>query len=335
MEPKVLISLGLLAIGALFSLHLSSSQANSSNSQFASFKQQFGKIYSSPEEEAYRLSIFNARLLRIEDHNSQNLSWKKGINQFSDMTFEEFESFFLLKETPNKSDFGTRHVNLPKAKKDWREEKVVTPVREQRTCKASWAVSAIGAMESAWAIKNKDKTPLTFSVQELIDCSKGHFDNDGCKGGRLDNSYDYIKSQQINLDSDYPFTAVDGACEAKTDVFYIRTGITSYTRLPRYDVEELVKMIDRQPVPVAFQVMADFLEYKSGIYKPELSYCGQALNAALLVVGYDTLVDKEAHFILKNSWGIRWGEEGFVRVMVGGGSGTCGIANMHDVIPNL
>ena len=211
MELKVFISLGLLAIGALLSLHLSNSQANSSHSQFASFKQKFGKIYSSPEEEAYRLSIFSARLLRIDDHNSKNLSWRKGINQFSDMTFEEFESFFLLKETPSKSDLeNTRDVNLPKAKKDWREEKVVTPVREQRTCKASWAFSAIGAMESAWAIKNKDKAPLTFSVQELIDCSKGHFDNDGCKGGRLDNSYDYIRSQQINLDSDYPFTGVDG-----------------------------------------------------------------------------------------------------------------------------
>jgi hypothetical protein len=70
--------------------------------------------------------------------------------------------------------------------------------------------------------------------------------------------------------------------------------------------------------------------YTDGVYEPADSNCGEGLNHGVLLVG-----QKENYYIIKNSWGEKWGEEGYIRMVIGEGSGTCGIANAWDVIPQL
>ena len=82
------------------------------------------------------------------------------------------------------------------------------------------------------------------------------------------------------------------------------------------------------PVAIAFNVMDDFEAYESGIYTNP--YCFDEpmdLNHAMLVVGWGTENGKD-FWILKNSWGTEWGEEGFARVEKG--VNLCGIKHCNS-----
>ena len=306
MELKFLVAAGLLTIGALLSVHFSKLEAQVESTRFSTFKGKFGKKYSSESEEAYRRSVFETKLAKIEAHNAKNLSWRKGVNEFSDMTFEEFKSFYLSQRVlDNSASINTPHVQPKAGKKDWRDEKVVTPV------------------------KNQGKPLLQFSEQELVDCSTEE-GNEGCNGGLMDLAYKYIRSTKINLEEDYKYTARDGNCSPKLDK--VRTGIESYKTLEPADVDTLIKEIDSQPVAVALEVQSDFQDYQSGIYVPEDEDCGDRLNHGVLAVGYDT---QESYFIIKNSWGTGWGDKGYIKMAIGTGRGTCGIANDWDAIPSF
>ena len=92
MEVKLLVLAGLLTVGALLTYNLSSSPVSSpvlsARIQFASFKAAHNKVYSSLSEEEFRFGVFQQRLVTIEEHNRKKLSYKKGINHMSDMTYE-------------------------------------------------------------------------------------------------------------------------------------------------------------------------------------------------------------------------------------------------------
>jgi len=88
-------------------------------------------------------------------------------------------------------------------------------------------------------------------------------------------------------------------------------------------------LIHNGPLAVAFQVESDFMLYKSGIYHhtqvPQLLRSGMSdfdpfemTNHAVLLVGYGVDKDtKQKYWIVQNSWGEDWGENGFFRIRRG------------------
>ena len=81
--------------------------------------------------------------------------------------------------------------------------------------------------------------------------------------------------------------------------------------------------ISKQPISVAIE--ADkmvFQLYTGGVL--DSSKCGTSLDHGVLAVGFGTDSGKE-YYKVKNSWGSSWGEEGFVRLAIVSGDGTCGI----------
>ena len=86
--------------------------------------------------------------------------------------------------------------------------------------------------------------------------------------------------------------------------------------------------------PVAVQIEADtwnFQHYKSGIFKD--ANCGATLNHAVLVVGWGQSNGMN-YFIIKNSWGTAWGEQGYMRILLTDGQGICGM-NKIAYQPNV
>lgn len=121
--------------------------------------------------------MFSARFRAVEEHNAKKLSFQKGINHFSDMTYEELRRFYLSSVTMDNSDSAGNRAPLKADGEivDWRKKGVVTPVKNQGNCGSCWAFSATGSLESFYAIKKKLKQGdelKQFSEQELVDCSR-------------------------------------------------------------------------------------------------------------------------------------------------------------------
>lgn len=292
---------------------------------FMEHKKRYNKIHATKEDLEYRFSVYVENMQYIEEHNAKGKSYTLGENQFSDLTFEEFSQKYL--SAPIANDVKLHHISkLKEGEVDWVSKGKVSRVKNQQACGSCWAFSAIGALESSYAIY-KDLN-IELSEQELVDCSSS-YGNNGCNGGIMSYGFDYIKDNKISTETDYVYKAADGNCKAKE--YTEKYGINSYNVIDPIDVTGLIAALDTQPVSVAIEVRKDFMHYNGGVYTSDAS-CGSALNHGVLTVGYKNS-NGEKYFKVKNSWGTAWGEGGYIRMAIGSGSGTCGIANETDVYP--
>ncbi|KAL4461955.1 hypothetical protein ABPG74_000800 [Tetrahymena malaccensis] len=282
--------------------------------QFEQYLKQFGIIIKNAEERIYRLKVFIKNVAEIVAHNKlSEKTYTQGINQFAHMTDEEFAETYLNlqereKESLNIQDFQSNEI--PESV-DWRTKGVVTEVKNQGGCGSCYAFSAAGALEGLHAQQTGNL--VSFSPQQVIDCS-WKYHNHGCQGGFMDNVFNFVKDHGIVTDQDYPYAGHVHLfrCLKTTDNYH-------YTIKGHYDVQPgdcqgLQEAIAQQPVSVAIDARV-LKKYNSGI----VTQCGKKvkLNHGVLAVGYDA-----DSLIIKNSWGTRWGEQGYFRF---GKNNTCGV----------
>merc|ERR1712141_877517 len=190
---KTSLKMKFLVIAALISLAASASVGR--NQQWDDFKVKFNKGFRDLKHESERRAVFEANLDTIEAHNVKYekglSSYKMGINQFTDMTYEEFSNIVLM--DPRDSE----HVEVMQSKKiessapdawDWRDEGILNPVKDQASCGNCWAFSTVGSTEAAWARAGNDLVSL--SEQMFIDCGAGD-----CNGGWVDRAFDTLLAQ--------------------------------------------------------------------------------------------------------------------------------------------
>lgn len=303
------------------------------NTEFSVYKSKFNKKYITEADISYRRMVYNTNMAYIRKQNAKGKTHTLGETPFSDMTFEEFKSKYLMKEPVSNPDIGLLEADTgfrSPANINWRTAGVVSQVKDQGQCGSCWAFSAIGSLESATAIKNKNL--IEFSEQELIDCSK-KYHNNGCNGGMPTYAFDYILANKISLESAYPYTGKQGTCNSKKKS--LKQAITGYKTLKSPHVSELINVLNQQPVSVGIEVQDDFMHYVNGIYTPGKK-CGDNLNHGVVAVGYNITADgSDDYFIVKNSWTSDWGENGYIRMAIGTGRGICGIANVYDAYPQV
>ena len=291
--------------------------------EFSDFTQRYNKTYSADEYDL-RYDIFRNNLEKIRTHNEKNLSWKLGVNQFADLTADEFRMQFLGfkkplddNNIPRLTDYSLKNLgDLPK-EVDWSSK--LPPVKDQGQCGSCWAFSAVCAIEGANSIKNGKVVSL--SEQQLVDCSQS-YGNQGCNGGLMQNSFEYAEKTAICSESSYPYTAADGTCQTSCKGL---VQLKSYVDVPQNDEKALQAAIVLQPVSVAVEADTDIQLYSSGII--DNSNCGTQLDHGVVTIGFGSENGKE-YYIVRNSWGSSWGESGYFRLArnVASPSGMCGIA---------
>lgn len=207
---------------------------------------------------------------------------------------------------------------LPK-RFDWREHNAVSGVRDQGACGSCWAFSMTQALESQVMIANKSSEDPKLSEQVMISCSG----TGSCNGGKMNATF--IQNVGLPPESDYPYTATDGNCsDAKSGWQQRAHRIGSWYSVPHNLAAIKSALVAHGPLPITLDLRKDMKYYQSGVYtyiKGDQWGCGGKDSAgrdndewgwhAVLLVGYD---DDGQYFIVKNSWGPGWGENGYFRI---------------------
>jgi len=297
------------------------------------FKQKYEKEYESEDEETYRQGVWTNTVSYISGHNGEydngEHSYRLGENHLADMTSDEITSYMngldlTVSEVEDRVQMVTdQELRSLNSSVDWREKGYVTHVKDQKHCGSCWAFSAVGSMEGAH-FKSTGKL-VSLSEQNLVDCSRKE-GNLGCMGGLMDKGFEYvIKNKGIDTESSYPYTAVTGkVCKYKPA--NIGATISSFKDIPTNSEADLMTAVATVgPISVAIDASKPtFHFYKSGVYHDKR--CSSThLDHGVLVVGYGTEDNGESYWIVKNSWGVHWGEKGYIK-MAKDKNNACGIA---------
>jgi len=301
--------------------------------KWGDFKQTHGKTYSSIQEESARFNIFVENHRAIDAHNEEFKAGKHtfqlGMNQFGDMTNEEFRSRMNGFRIPahGKSAapvFKPHSSNDLPASVDWRTQGYVTEVKDQGQCGSCWAFSATGGLEGQHFKKTGKLVSL--SEQNLVDCS-GKFGNEGCNGGLMDDAFKYIQSNNgVDTEASYPYTAKDGKCRfSNSTIGATDIGFVDIKSGDESALESAIATIG--PISVAIDASKmSFQFYKTGVYYEKRCKNGEAdLDHGVLAVGYGTTDDGTKYYIVKNSWAATWGDKGYL-LMSREKNNNCGIA---------
>ncbi|KQJ88596.1 vignain [Brachypodium distachyon] len=281
---------------------------------------------------ARRFNVFKENVKYIHEANKKDRPFRLALNKFADMTTDELRhSYAGSRVRHHRALSGGRRAqgnftysdaeNLPPAV-DWREKGAVTGIKDQGQCGSCWAFSTIAAVESI----NKIRTGklVSLSEQELMDCD--NVNDQGCDGGLMDYAFQFIqKNGGVTSEANYPYQGQQNTCDqAKENTHDV--AIDGYEDVPANDESALQKAVAYQPVSVAIEASGqDFQFYSEGVFTGQ---CTTDLDHGVAAVGYGTARDGTKYWIVKNSWGLDWGEKGYIRMQrgVSQAEGLCGIA---------
>jgi len=283
-----------------------------------------------------RFAIFQENLDRIDELNQKKTTARFGITQFADMTPEEFKNKYLSKVNMGVRDpswpvadlYTDQQIGALPVSMDWRTKGAVTAVKNQGDCGSCWSFSATGNMEGQWFLAGHDLIGL--SEQNLVDCDhhcmeyEGESSCDaGCNGGLMPNAFMYtMQNGGIDTEQSYPYVA---ETEATCDFNKTSVGATikNWTMIPGNETQMAAYLNDHGPISIAVDAQS-WQFYFGGVWQDP--WCGTSLDHGVLIVGFDyeynIFGEYTQYWIVKNSWGSFWGEDGYIYLERG--SDSCG-----------
>ncbi|XP_050546623.1 cathepsin L-like isoform X2 [Daktulosphaira vitifoliae] len=302
-------------------------------SDFENFIKTHKKIYTSTDEKQKRYRIFAANMNKIKllQENEQGTAIY-GATQFADLTSEEFSQKYLGLNLSKKSSKVLPMADIPQLNLlpdefDWRNRSAVTPVKNQGNCGSCWAFSAVANIEGQYAIKSGNLVSL--SVQELIDCDKV---DEGCNGGLMTQAFEAVEELGgLETEADYPYEghADRKGCQLVKSQLKVKIDRAVNVSSNEEDIAKF--LVEHGPLSVG--VNANAMQfYLRGVSHPYRVLCDpKSLNHGVTIVGYGVHRTKYTkknlpYWLIKNSWGPRWGEKGYY--LLYRGDGSCGVNTM-------
>eukprot|EP00933_Yihiella_yeosuensis_P061146 TRINITY_DN63971_c0_g1_i1.p1 TRINITY_DN63971_c0_g1~~TRINITY_DN63971_c0_g1_i1.p1 ORF type:complete len:391 (+),score=83.33 TRINITY_DN63971_c0_g1_i1:113-1285(+) len=308
---------------------------------YESFKAEH-KVVRSHDSASYsaRLAAFAQTQKEVKAHNRANKTWTAAINKFADWTQSEKEVLLGFRRL---GEWWKRPRNSKKpaflqtstevaASVDWRSSLTSSSfVKDQGACGSCWAVAVAGALEMR-AEQKARKTPMQLSFKQLVDCvpNPDHCGGTGgCEGATAELAFQYVQQYGLSASSEYGGElSRTESCRASDQSAKVKT--SGFVSLPVNRLQPLLEALNDGPVVVSVDG-GNWMSYNGGVF----SGCSRdaTINHAVLAVGYghdDTLgMD---YWLIRNSWGAFWGENGYIRLQRHssdeGVEGHCGID--HD-----
>lgn len=253
------------------------------------------------------------RIARINRENAEKgYSWTAGITSVSRLSAEEKEKLLGLLPLPPGREADVPELFAPAAAPldafDWRTQNGVTPVKNQLSCGSCWAFAAAGQLESHARIYDDRIEDL--SEQSVIDCNTW---GAGCDGGWAGAAYEVFLNPGGVREVCVPYEARDDRpCRHSSCEVVAR--ISSYSSVAN-TVSAIKSALATGPVYTAMTVIDNFYDYTGGCYQSTTS---QPPNHAVLIVGWDDgACGGSGAWIVKNSWGTGWGDQGYFYIKYG------------------
>lgn len=188
---------------------------------------------------------------------------------------------------------------------DWRRARrgvnFVTPIRNQGACGACVAFATVAAIESRLAIARDEADP----AHDLSEAALYFGGGRTCaQGWWPEAALGYARTHGLGSEGDFPYPGTDVPGRDIPPLAWVTGWESAGTSAQRRKA-----LAYRGPVIGILKVYEDFLQYGRGIYRHAL---GEFVGLhAVAVIGYD---DDQGAWIIKNSWGEGWGEDGFGRI---------------------
>ena len=271
-------------------------------------------------------------------NKKENKLWEAGIPaKFANRTHDEvtkmfFPHAFLRPNIPRYYGVNITEDDLypPAGSPDRLDYRQTHPEcffepEDQKECSCCYAFATLGALSTRRCIAKLDPQAVSLSVQHMVSCDSGEA---GCQGGEFESSWTFLETEGAVKSDCLPYTSGETGksgecpttCQDGTPVesaFHYKAA--SASRLSNYN-EIMVSLLADGPVQTGFYVHEDFLYYVGGIYH---KVYGTSLGGhAVLIVGYGSMNNHD-YWIVRNSWGSDWGENGYFRILRG--TNECGI----------
>ncbi|XKL62023.1 hypothetical protein PGB90_001856 [Kerria lacca] len=224
-------------------------------------------------------------------------------------------------------------------------------IKDQSGCGSCWAVASVSALEDRFCIQSKGKIKAKLSSGYVMSCDTQNY---GCYGGYLDYAHNFFVNNGVITGGDFesdegcqpypiqpctysngrpnrmpclnPFTPKCRNKKCTNDWYKYRYEPDEYTYKARkykfvnggfFETDECAiqkEIYKNGPVTSGFLVLNDFVYYKEGIYNP---VGWNILGAhAVRIVGWG-VENNVKYWIVANSWGRDWGENGWFRIIRG------------------
>jgi len=302
-----------------------------------------------PEEELRREEalVENEDIVKRtnQDFLDGKKTWFDRINEFANLPLDEFEAEKTGAKIPSSRGFSRGLLDpLPEERVDERSERYfdtfrfnrgsapasyssvalgnVSPVKNQKQCGSCVAFSNMALVETCF--KRVTGVFGDYSEQQFVDCGYGQNGANGCDGAAPHAYVKWSKDSAMGLfhESTYPYknTAPTYSCPADLPSYNQGAQVSDYYYTYRGDEETMARLVAEHGAVVT-SVNADgpFMDYGGGVFAGCTS---SDTNHAVTVVGYGS-DNGQDYWLVKNSWGEGWGEDGYIRVKRG--VGMCGI----------
>jgi cathepsin L len=307
---------------------------------FAQYEKDFGKRYASPAEREHRRTLFERRLQQVKAWNSRpNVSYKKGVNAFSDKTDEEIRVRGVIKPLLHEqvrsrptSRIAKLDLSMANASSvDWRDSGIISAVKDQGQCGSCWTFGTAETVESYNALMTGQLPVL--SEQQILDCTPNPMTCGGvggCGGGTPELAYGMIyELGGLASEWTYPYLSYWGG-NSSGICYFNSTGATppgasiqGFQSLPSNQYAPVIAQLQKGPLAVNVDASA-WGEYESGVF----TGCNNSapdIDHVVQLVGYGTDAKHGDYWLVRNSWSPAWGEDGYIRIARNSQTPPCGV----------